>query len=530
MKNKCLWMCCLLFCGSLFPLHVWGDARSIQAFVEAEQQWENTIGASWKLEGRYSLIGTDNLRFINCSMPFYFGPEVTRPPGRFINLEVTGKIERRDGKLVFLMDSLRAVPNDQERIVIQKGLMDPNKPEQWYELATWASTRAKFYDDRKLRETALELQLSGLQREFLQLDPQDHAGLEALVKRGRDFGLQESILREFLHHGYWQRFRALENRETREASDRLAELLLTISKDLPGARKPLATFVPEQSARYLEQPQEVFVQAEANERQTLERLFYLDVAKHRILRRVDPTGKNAALITKDLQREAPERIDLIEESIQRGLKYELERVPLMARQELLDLTRRLEERQELREAEGAKRRWLDARQSLYQEDGPRGLVDFADEWIQLLNDRETAAKYYIAAWKQNPQYPLALNWLTDNGYALHKGEWVRAELLPPPAESRMEKAIREGRIELGMTTVQVKSAMGLAPDSLVRLATSGRVTELWTYESAGIVVQFTWSIGSNSSQVASIKPLRSTASPAASAGSPSPPASREPKP
>ncbi len=493
---------CLLFCSQAF-----GQARSIQSFVEAEEKWPQTIGTTWRLEGRYALISEDSMRFVNCSMPFIFGSNVNRPPGRFTNLEVTGKIERRDGKLVFAMSSIRSRPSDMERLIFEKSAINADDAAKWYELASWASRRANFYNDPALREASQEIQRTGLEIEFRGLKPSDRNGLVSLIQKARKFKLDQVLIEEFLHDGYWDRFLFIRERDRATKTEDYADLLVSVSNDMEGARKPLETYDAEKAKAYLENAKGIFKAASEEERETLERYFYIHIATTKILNQADTTGKNAFQIAAELKKEVPERTDFIDQYEEAGLKYESQRIPVMTRQEMQNLANRYAARDDAAGVTRTKTTWLNARESLYTDNGARGLVDLAEEWIQLLNDRKTAAKYYIAAWKQNSQYPLAAAWLRQNGYALNDGEWVPAEMLPPSQESAIEKAIREGRIVKGMTTTQVKTAMGVAPDSVVRFATNGKVTELWVFQSAGAMVQFTWTLGKESSTVDTIRSI-----------------------
>lgn len=505
------WLCCLLIVLSVTVTAVQGEARSIRSFSEAEDQWPRLVGANWKLEGRYALIGDKTMKFVNCSMPFVFGSGVERPPGRFTNLEVTGTIERQDGKLVFMMDSIRAVPGDMQHLVIEKSRIDHNDPQDFYDLADWARQRAKFYNDAELESEAETLQRSGLEVEFQLLKPHDRHGLLALVRKAEQFQLKKSLIQEFLHDGYWDRFQYLQDRSPASSNNEYSELLVAISNDLEGARKPLDQYDANRSAAYLKQPETLYHAAKDSERAQFERLLYIHIATKKILGKADEQGKNGLQIADELLKEVPERQDVIEQYVDLGLKYESTKVAVMTRQEMLNLAQEFHNRQRPEDARRTKESWLKAREALYQDDGARGLVDLAEEWIQLLDDRTTAARYYIAAWKQNAQYPLAAAWLKQNGYALHEGNWIPEELVPPTQESAIEKAMREGRIETGMTTSQVKIAMGVAPDSLVRFATNGQVTEIWIYESARIMIRFKWSLGETSTVVEAISSMTSRA-------------------
>lgn len=494
----------------LSPNSLFAQARSIQSFVESKEKWPELVGANWRLEGRYAFIGDKTMKFSNCDMPFEFGPGVERPPGRFTNLEVTGKIERKSGKLVFVMDSIRARPSDEQRIVFEKSKIDINKAQDYYDLAQWIARRASFYEDRELKEKAQELQRTGLEVEFRELQPTDRNGLSALIKKAKDFQLDPRLVQEFLHDGYWDRFLFLRDKEPATKLDEYSDLLVPLSNDLPGARKPLDSYDEDVAAEYLAGPIELFKAADQKQREILERYFYIHIATIKTLSKADESGKNGLVIANELQKEIPERNNLIKRYSDLGLKYESSRVSVMTRQEMLDLAKLFQEKGQSEDVIKTKQNWLKARESLYQDDGARGLVDFAEEWIQLLDDRKMAAKYYIDAWKQNSQYPLAAAWLKQNGYALHEGKWIPAELVPPSMESEIEKAIREGRIEKGMTTMQVKTAMGVAPDSMVRFATNGEVKEVWIYDSARIMVRFSWKLGNDATIVESISTLANT--------------------
>lgn len=497
-----IWLLVFCWTGS-----VWGEPRSIQAFVEAREQWTKTIGATWNLEGRYAILGKNDLRFMNCTLPFVFGPDVQRPPGRFTNLEVSGELQRRDGKLIFLISSIRALPSDMQRLIVERAAIDNDDVDKWYDLAQWAKQRAEFYADPALQEAAQELLQHGLETEFRNLNPADREGLVSIVRKARGFKMDPLLIENFLHNGYWDRYLFLRDKEPASSSDQYSNLLVSIANDLNGARKSLSSYDPQLAKAYLEKPTSTYEVATTTERDLLERYFYLHVVSANILRQADESGRNAFQITEQLQKEAPERKDLIEQYTLLGLRYESDRIAVKTRKEMLELAKRYEDRKQLDLARETKQTWLKAREDLYRSDGARGLVDLAEEWIQLLDDRNAAARYYIEAWKLNSQYPLAASWLEENGYGLFNGEWVPSELMPVSQDSAIEKAIREGRIEKGMTTAQVKTAMGVAPDSIVRFATNGKVTELWVYESARTTIRFVWTLGSQHSIVESMATL-----------------------
>ncbi|MEW4488423.1 hypothetical protein AB1L42_10105 [Thalassoglobus sp. JC818] len=478
------------------------EARSIQSFNAVKEKWGDLVGTTWQIEGRYALMGSTSLKFVNCDMPFRFSSNVSRPSGQFKNLEVIGKIQKNNGRLFFEVNSLRKVPSDDEQYLARRARVDSDDPKAMYELADWAEERARFYGDEDLRMKAQQLKQNGLLIEYRQLETIDQRALDHLLKKAREFQLDESLVQEFLHRGYWEQFDQLN--KLRDRVDRLTELHVSVARNLPGASTPLEQYPQELADKYFAGPIQLYDESKNPARRQLDRLFYLKVSVDMILAQADASGANGFAIAKRLKTDAPERADLIREYESKELAYASKRLDTMTRAEMLNLSNRYVDFGDASQAVETKRNWLASRESLARGQGARGLVDYAEDWIQLLDDREAAARFYIEAWKINPQYPLATEWLDKNGYALHEGNWTPKDLIPETRESQIETAIREGRIEEGMTQHQVKSAMGIAPDSIVRFASSGRVSELWIYDAAGVMIRFGWKQGDSNGQVNSI--------------------------
>ena len=484
-----------------------GQARSIQMFVETKDNWKNLVGTSWRLEGRFALFGGKTLRFRNCDMSFQLSRDVTRPTGDIKNLEVTGTIEKDSlGRFYFDVKSIRKLPSDHERFLRERaGVLD--NVNGMYDLADWATQRATFYDDEVLRDLAQELKKKALLSEFRKLDTINRKQLDQLLAKAKSVGLDDRLVAELLHRGYWNQFTQLK-KTARDPAD-FSELLVNISKSLPGATTPLSSFSYDQAQSYYEDAFETFESASPEKRVILGRLFHIKVAVTAIELTADPSGANGYRVSRRLRDEAPERTDLIDEYEKKELEYSLSRLDSMTRAEMLDLSGKYKDRGDEEKATEVRRQWLAFREKLARDGGFLKLADYADEWVQLLDDKETAAKYYVESWTLNTQYPLANNWLEENGYAIHEGKWVRKEFVPATMESQLEAAIREGRPEKGMSPAQVKAAMGVEPDAIVRVATKGQVSELWTYRTAGIMIRFSWKRGEDKSSVKSINSMAS---------------------
>ena len=81
------------------------------------------------------------------------------------------------------------------------------------------------------------------------------------------------------------------------------------------------------------------------------------------------------------------------------------------------------------------------------------------------------------------------------------------ELAPQTPEDRFAAAIREGRVVEGMSAAQVREALGSRPTSVVREASRSKVTEMWIYQTQGLVVELTKSATSAEPVVRSVSSI-----------------------
>lgn len=498
-------------------LAIWGSEavlraqpRTIQSFVADQSKWPDLVGTAWHLEGRYSLFGDREMRFANCNLPFVFSGKISVPRERSNVVEVTGRLEKENGRLQFRVESLKSHPSDLEVVAAKRSEIDTRRPDDWYKVADWARNRGEFYKDAELLQEVDNLNRHGLLTEYRSIDPGNEQAHLAIVAKARRLKLDENLIVDMLHEG----LRAQFEKHRRQASSEpaLASLSVRIRKELPGAMRELDEYPEDLATEYAAEPKQLHAAADPARRQVLHRLFYLETMLERINAAARPDGSNGIEIAARIAAEIPERPELVTFHERRELDYRIKRVPLMARQEMLSLVRELESRDDPDRAKLVKQQWLQAREPLLREDGARGLVDLAEDWISLLNDRETAAEFYMAAWAANRDYEPAQQWLEANDFVFAAGKWHRRDEAPQTADLAMDRAIREGRILTGMSDAQVRAALGARPDAVTRFATSGRITELWVFESAGIVVRLSRRNRNEPSRVDAIDALRNSIS------------------
>ena len=91
------------------------------------------------------------------------------------------------------------------------------------------------------------------------------------------------------------------------------------------------------------------------------------------------------------------------------------------------------------------------------------------------------------------------------GYRYRDNRWLTAAEFQKLPEGRIEQAIRDGRVEAGMTAGQVLKSLG-QPLSSTRIATAGQVQEVWIYGQSGssLVLNLTRALPAAESRVTSI--------------------------
>ena len=136
--------------------------------------------------------------------------------------------------------------------------------------------------------------------------------------------------------------------------------------------------------------------------------------------------------------------------------------------------------------------WLTIRLRKLEADDTEGLLELTDDYRKLLRQNDVANRLLIDAWKRNPKAADFTERLENEGYHLDGTNWVTAAEFNSRPEGQLEQAIREGRVEPGMTVSHVRRSLG-EPAAQARAATAGQVTEVWRYEFSGstqLVVRF----------------------------------------
>jgi len=481
------------------------QVHSIPEFLDQKAKWPRLIGTSWRLEGRYAVIFPNGLRFKKCDLPFRFDPGINKPPSGSSVIEVSGKLAKEDGEIVFRISSIRSRPTDQETLTAMRAEIDSSVPEDWHELANWAKKRGTFYADPLLMKKVYELNQQGILTAKRRIQSGEYQALDKLTNRAIALKMEPGLIRSMQHESLRMQYDLIKDQE--KQAGELPVLLTAIGKKLPASRTKLKTFPAALEERYRKGPVLLYSDSEPSIRDQLDRLFYIDVSLARIESQARPNGSNGNAIAAMITKEIPERTDLIEKYELLELEYQFERINAMTRQEMLDFAQNLIDRKMEERAVTVKQQWIKAREPLLSQDGARGYCELAEEWLSLLDDHPAAVKAYIMAWKHDPSYQHAIKGLRDEDMVLQNKKWIRRIDMKPTVETELEKAAREGRILVGMTASQVQTALGTKPTHIIRMAAIGKTTELWVFDATNISIRLSRRSHEKNSTVTKIERL-----------------------
>ncbi|MEX1098624.1 MAG: hypothetical protein WED34_21435 [Planctomycetales bacterium] len=436
-----------------------------------------------RIEGRYSAFTPGLVRMAGFDLAFVpkGGAELARPEGRGRTVEFTGRFALRDERRVFVVEKLRALPDDGDVYVARRAAIDPTVPAEWYALGRWALERGRFYEDEELTGSGAGALLSGFALERERVATSDAAVLRRLAERAASLGLPPSVGEELLHEAWlaeWEPARKAKDGSLARLADRLAS-------ELPGASAPLPAPQPKLRDEYLADPRRTYSAADAETRPKLHRILYAEVRLEDLRRQVAPDAANGFHIADRIDAWVPEQHELAEALREREIAGELGRLEDLDQSAMLALARKIRLRNEPDRARQTIARWLAFAEERGRREGPAGLVRVADQYRNLLEDEEQQLELLVEAHRASGHAEDIGLRLAELGYRFRGGRWARDEPEPPATQrAPIDAAILEGRVTTGMTPAQVRLAWR-APDTVVRLATAGTVTEIWSFTEPG---------------------------------------------
>ena len=460
------------------------DPTSIPELLARQEQFSALVGSTFQIEGRASTFSAGELRMKGSDLKFVFESPQEKPRS-FPHVLLTGRLDR-DGKdfriIVLSLATYKAEPEIIKERLRGANLNDPNT---FYELAAWAEERGKFYEDDSLAAEARQLRTRGVKTGLERTANDRPAEFLALADRVSQWGLDADLRMELLHAAT----RADLNVEVKNKQPAYAAILNKVKSRFPGADQPLADLPPPQVAAYAARPEATYGQAKAEERPLLHRLLYLESVRRLGTADLKPDGSNGYAVAATVERLAPELTDVATQYRARELDYLEAQIPKLDRVAVLDLRNKLRDVGQVARGSAAVRTWIDL-QLNRRPKGPAADVDRAQFEFEMVGDTERALALASAALNVDPQATGAAELLELMGYGWYEGKAVRKDLIPAKPPDPFEAAIKQGRILVGMSDQQVRAALGGAPDTVVRMASQGRVTELWHYPGQRLTLHF----------------------------------------
>lgn len=462
--------------------HASAQAWSVIQLQAAKGEWDKLIDAPMQVEGRLSSILKNQIRLQKCDLSFTMTEELARLAANAKNLELSGRIRKENNKLTFEVASLKTMPTDIEQFQSKERSIKANRPEEWYALAEWARERGEFYDDAALKESYPLCLTRGVGYEVRALAADDREGRLKLAEKAAEFKLPVSLSNRLRHDAFrlWWQLAVLNHPQESEV---LAALEKRLAQVWPEALRPLANWPEELAEKYTKDPTTTFGEADSLEQRQLQRVFGAHVQLRRITHDAAEDGRNGSEIAEKLARAIPEQPQLAERYRDKELAYRLGKIATASRQEALALSEQFRQRQRPDAAVQTLHKWLAAREKerTAQADAPT-LIALADDYRQWLKDDPKAVSLLIAAHRIEPLSEDVKTRLTDLGYVLQGGRWVKSTPTSPDVPQAPPGF--DAPIAVGMTAEELTRQIG-QPSKRTMIATIGGIDEWWTFGSGG---------------------------------------------
>lgn len=463
--------------------HAADSSWSVPYFNSRKAEWDQLAGASLRIEGRISLLGSGQMRLSKCEVPIHADEALIRSLQGKKHVEISGQLKKENGKFQFHADRIKVLPTDVEEFESRSSRLRNSKASEWYELGDWAAERSQYYDDVELDKKSHSAYDKGVAAEWRELKADDAEGRFQLAQKITTYKLAETRRMELMHEG--NRILCSAFLRAKPDVDAATKLLAKLAKDLPGSAKALKEYPADLKKRYEQEPLGVYHDSTDDVRSQLHRLLYASVVIKSILDDATRSGSNGDLIADRLEKDVPEAKELIQQYRAQKLAWRVEQSESATRAEIEQLATDLRAVQQADQARMVLTKWLKGRESRLREDGPLGLLQLADEYLALLQDEPKAVSFLVEANRIDPLFDNVSNKLTSLGYEKSGGLWVKSTGQKPVVPMPDPQQFIPTAIAIGMNATTARLAMGGRPTSVARFVAKGKTSEVWSYGQPG---------------------------------------------
>lgn len=452
--------------------------------VNESKPWDRLAASSTpiRVEGRVQTQGNGQIKLQHCDATFVVDKNKLQSVNSRSYVELRGRFKKDGARIVFAVDDVTVIPSYTDQFDSKKAKLRRPTAEEWVELGDWATERARIYDDPELSKRASEAYTSSIETEYqtlkrnevLQKRP-DPVGRFELAKKFETYKLSDRRRMELVHEGYRIQWQILQRADPPdpESWKTIAEQL---RDQLPGATTPLKMIAPDLKDTYAQDPDAAYRKASDLVRPQLHRLFYISVLRKILLFDEAADGRDGDRIADRIDQLIPEESVLAESQRRKRMEFRVKNIATATRVEAEKLAAAYRERQEDETAKRVLAEWIKSHEAHLKVDGLQGLLQLSDEYVSLLDDRQSSLEYLLEASKIDPTFDGVKTRMIAFGYQLRNGRWIKAEGLP------VEPATFETptQITIGMSSTNLRSLLG-QPRSLARVITSNCVTEVWIF-------------------------------------------------
>ncbi|MGQ0633174.1 MAG: hypothetical protein ACT4QC_01075 [Planctomycetaceae bacterium] len=462
------------------------DAISVAEFNAKVEHWraarKDPPAVQLDVEGRMQRLGPRSVRFKECLVPIELEADLPAPTRRNPNAQATGVVVRDPvtGGYSFRVQEFRELPADVERFLETRRHIRGQPAVKWFELGDWARARGEFYKDDELIARSDEAYQEAIELERRETGKDNPQLLFDLAGKAARYRLSPALSDQLRFEGAWRLWKS--QPDVRGAA--LDTLIETLAEHLAGATEPAPTLPADMRKQLEVDPLEAYRLADQVGRATFRRLLYALALERKLSLEVLPDASNGFAVAENIDRLLPERRALAEQLRDRALAARSRDVEKLLLPDVLDLTQKYRDLKQPALAEHLIETWLTLHRRKLEPDDTEGLLQLTESYRSLLKRDEFADRLLIAAWERNRSATDIAERLQQAGYRLKDGRWLSERELRALPLTPIEQAIRDGRVESGMTASQVRRSLG-EPQTVARSVTSGQVVEVWSFDQAG---------------------------------------------
>jgi tetratricopeptide (TPR) repeat protein len=405
------------------------------------------------------------------------------PTERSVRIE--GVLEKSGDQYHMDVRSLRLLPEDHERLSRALAAIPKDDYQDQLAWTGWALRRAEIYEDEALAEQARKAEAHALTVEAESPGFDSPKTALELAQRARSHKIPEPIPSALAHRAYSA---LAKNARSADEFDRLVQ---EVESFLPRSRQPGEGDTSAWDAAYEHDPFHAYRLAPDPVRTAFDRRLLADLLERWLKARAEAEPGKAAELSEEAKKRLPDRPQVTQTLLQRGLEAVSANVESLSRDDLMKLVRKYDQIGQPERGRALVRAWLqDERANRISRTDAEGRVALADKYVSMLDDKDTAVELLREAWAIDPQSKAVTEAFRSLGFHKEGDEWVKE-----PSNSKSTRSDQVAQADsrdepspagvedplLRLTPAEVVARLG-KPDHKSQVITQGIVTIQWVYK------------------------------------------------